>query len=155
MPKALSIDEFKKSVGQIVGESSWITIEQNNITEYGKLVRDDQWIHTDPERCKLESPYGTTVGYGTFNVALLTYMLKEVITLASWSNRSIMCGFDTIKFTLPVLVGSKVKAVFKLCSVEQVEPNCVEHKWKVKMIRDTDMRMCMYAEWTLRNYISG
>ena len=44
-------------VGKEIGLSNWMTIVQEDINNFAKLTRDEQWIHVDPERCAKYSPY--------------------------------------------------------------------------------------------------
>ncbi len=46
------------------GWSNAIAVTQALIDDFARLSGDDYWIHTDPERARRESPYGTTIAHG-------------------------------------------------------------------------------------------
>ena len=51
-------------IGQEVGTSSWIEVDQERINQFAHCTMDPQWIHVDPERARAESPFGGTVAHG-------------------------------------------------------------------------------------------
>ena len=44
--------------------SNEITVTQALIDQFAALSGDDYWIHTDPERARKDSPFGTTIAHG-------------------------------------------------------------------------------------------
>ena len=38
--------------------------ESEKINEFAKITHDEQWIHTDPEKSALFSPYKKTIAHG-------------------------------------------------------------------------------------------
>ena len=52
-----------------VGE--WTPITQERVDAFARATGDDQWIHTDPERARRESPFGGTVAHGYLTISLL------------------------------------------------------------------------------------
>ena len=47
--KAISTDELLASMGQEVGISDWIEIDQARINAFADCTEDHQFIHVDPE----------------------------------------------------------------------------------------------------------
>ena len=52
-----SYEEFAAHLGQKLGESDWLTVDQDRINKFADATLDHQWIHVDVERAKKESPY--------------------------------------------------------------------------------------------------
>lgn len=44
--KTISVGEWKQKIGQVVGTSDYITIEQARIDAFAVVTGDPQWIHT-------------------------------------------------------------------------------------------------------------
>jgi len=65
------LTDLEKYIGQEVGLSEWVTIDQDMINAFAKLTRDEQWIHVDVERAKRESPFGGPVAHGYLTLSLL------------------------------------------------------------------------------------
>ena len=57
---AIKLRELESRVGQEVGVSPWVEIEQERIDLFAKATEDFQWIHVDPTRAK-DSPFGGTI----------------------------------------------------------------------------------------------
>ena len=47
------LDAFRAAVGEHLGDSSWITIDQERINLFADATGDHQWIHIDAERAKV------------------------------------------------------------------------------------------------------
>ena len=61
-------------VGQPLGQSDWVEITQGMVNEFAHCTGDQQWIHTDPERAKRESPFGGPVAHGYLSLSLVAAM---------------------------------------------------------------------------------
>ena len=48
-----------------------LEITQQMIDDFAGVTGDRQWIHIDVERCKKESPFGTTIAHGFLTLSLL------------------------------------------------------------------------------------
>ena len=57
----------------------WLTIDQERIDRFAEVTGDVQWIHTDPERARRESPYGGTVAHGYLTLALGPLLIAETL----------------------------------------------------------------------------
>ena len=55
-----SYDEFAKLLGQQIGVSDWLEVDQDRINQFADATLDHQWIHVDVERAKAESPFNSS-----------------------------------------------------------------------------------------------
>jgi acyl dehydratase len=110
MPRSVAhgIDDVHTLKDQIVGPSAWREVSQEMIDSFAELTGDDQWIHTDVERAKTESPFGTTIAHGNLTLSLIDGMRKE---LSEWSGfkLGINYGWNKVRFPAPVPSGSRVR----------------------------------------------
>jgi acyl dehydratase len=100
------------------GETMEVT--QELIDGFAELTGDDQWIHVDPERCRQESPFGTTIAHGFLLVSLLTVLTTSIdqgFRVVDAGN-VINYGCDGFRFLAPVPAGSRIHARQKLTAVE-------------------------------------
>ena len=51
-----SYEDFASHLGEKLGESDWLQIDQDRINKFADATLDPQWIHVDVERAKVESP---------------------------------------------------------------------------------------------------
>ncbi len=110
---------MKALVGQELGVSSWMTIDQDRINKFAEATGDFQWIHVDVERAKTEMPGGKTIAHGFLTLSLVAGLGGETHDIKNRS-RGINYGSNKVRFTSPVPVGSRVRLRQKLLKVEDI-----------------------------------
>jgi acyl dehydratase len=115
--RTVSFDELPTLVGQEIGVSDWVQIDQDRINKFADATGDHQWIHIDMERAKKELPGGKTIAHGYLTLSLLPMLAAGIMRVTNVS-RGINYGSNKLRFTNMVPVGSKVRARQKLLSVE-------------------------------------
>jgi len=111
-----SFSEFEKFVGKGLGVSEYHRITQEQINLFAEATLDHQWIHTDPERAKKESPYGTTISHGYLNLSVLPYLWQQVVKVNN-IKMLVNYGIEKLRFNQPVLVNQEVRLVAHLASL--------------------------------------
>ena len=111
-------DELAARLGEKLGESEWLLVDQERINLFADATLDHQWIHVDQERAKVESPYKSTIAHGYLTLSLLPHMWQEIIEV---HNLKMMVK---MRFGKPVLSGSRVRLVAKLDSIENLRGIC-------------------------------
>ena len=111
-----SHEEFEKYVGQELGISDWLEVDQQRICDFADATLDHQWIHTDPERAKTDSPFGQTIVHGYLTLSLLPYLWQQIIEV---NNLKMMVnyGMEKMKFGQAVLSGQSIRLTAKLESI--------------------------------------
>ena len=110
-----SYEEFEKYLGQELGKSDWLEIDQNRINAFADATLDHQWIHVDPEKAK-NGPFGQTIVHGYLTLSLLPYMWEQIIQV---NNLKMMVnyGMDKMKFGQAVKSGESIRLVADLASI--------------------------------------
>ena len=111
-------DELAKAVGTELGVSDWLVVEQDRIDRFAEATGDHQWIHVDPERAK-DGPFGATIAHGYLTLSLLAALTQGIYKLEG-VRMGVNYGLNRVRFVTPVKVGSAVRAVVSLASVEEV-----------------------------------
>lgn len=106
-------EEFEKYLGQELGTSNWHTITQEQINKFADATIDHQWIHTDEERVKTESPFKTTIAHGYLTVSLLPYFWHQIADVQNLKMQ-INYSIENIRFAQAVPVNSRVRLIAKL-----------------------------------------
>src|SRR5665647_385768 len=70
--------EFESHLGKEIGVSNWHQVTQEQINQFADATLDHQWIHTDAERAKTDSPFKTTIAHGYLTLSLIPYFWKQV-----------------------------------------------------------------------------
>lgn len=109
-------EDFEKYAGKEIGVSSYLQITQQQINQFAEATLDHQWIHTDPERAKDESPFGATIAHGYLTVSLLKHFWDDVVEVQN-TKAVINYGIDSFKFGEAVVVGSKVRVRISINSL--------------------------------------
>ena len=128
-----SYEEFEAHLGQELGTSEWVTVDQDRINKFADATLDDQWIHVDVERAKAESPYKSTIAHGYLTLSLLPHMWNQIIQV---NNLKMMVnyGMDKMKFGQPVITGNSVRLVTTLQSITNLRGTCkAEIKFRIEI----------------------
>jgi len=114
-----SAEELLAKVGEPLGSSDWLAVEQARIDEFASATGDHQWIHVDPERAK-DGPFGTTIAHGWLTASLLPVLVGQIYKVDA--KMAINIGVNKMRFTNPVKVGSRVRASSTLVGVDEKGP---------------------------------
>ena len=108
-----SYAEFEPYIGKELGVSEYLKVTQQQINLFADATLDHQWIHINPERCAVESPFKSTIAHGYLTLSLLPYLWAQI---ADFKNIKLMVnyGIEKLKFANPVLVNSEVRMRAKL-----------------------------------------
>jgi acyl dehydratase len=103
-----SIDDAKALVGEEVGLSDWIVIDQHRIDQFAEATSDHQWIHVDTERAAKEMPDGKTIAHGYLTLALIPNLTGNFVKVENLI-RAVNFGLNKVRFYLPIPVGSRLR----------------------------------------------
>ncbi|NKC16497.1 MAG: MaoC family dehydratase [Gammaproteobacteria bacterium] len=96
-------------VGLEVALTDWVFIDQIQANVFGEVTRWTPWMHSDPQRCAKESPYGGTLLHGFMMVSLLTHFLDMARLRPADASRSLNYGMDKVRVLQPVVIGDGVR----------------------------------------------
>ena len=104
-----SIEDAKALIGEEVGLSDWVVIDQNRIDQFAEATTDYQWIHVDTERCAREMPDGRTIAHGYLTLSLIPALTGDFVHVENLA-RAINFGANKVRFYTPVPAGARVRA---------------------------------------------
>ncbi|HEV8027409.1 MAG TPA: MaoC family dehydratase [Stellaceae bacterium] len=116
MRRFADIAELRTAVGQVLGESDWVTVTQETIDLFAEATGDHQWIHVDRERAKA-SPFGTTIAHGFLTLSLIPRLIYRIYGVGKIA-ASLNYGSNKVRFITPVPSGGRIRARLKLLSAE-------------------------------------
>lgn len=144
------IDDARGRVGQEIGVSDWLPIEQDRVDAFAEVTGDRQWIHVDVERARRESPFGGPIAHGYLTLSLLAKFAGECIAVQG-VKLAVNYGLNRVRFAAPVRVGSRVRARFVLAAVEDIAGGA-QMVWQATIeIEGSDKPACV-AEMVTRWY---
>lgn len=109
-------EEFESKLGQELGVSPWHKITQEQIDKFADATLDHQWIHTDPERAKTESPFKATIAHGYLTLSLVPHLWKQIVDVQNLK-MEVNYGIERLKFGAAVVVESEVRCRVSLASI--------------------------------------
>ena len=145
MPIA-SLDEIKEKVGQEVGVSDWILVDQARIDMFADVTEDPQFIHIDAERAA-QTPFGGTIAHGFLTLSLLSRMAADAMLRAEAIKMGVNYGFEKVRFIAPVRSGKRVRGRFTLASFEEKRPGQYQFTHTVTVEIEGEDKPALIAEW--------
>ena len=118
-----SYEEFAAHLGEEIGTSEWLTVDQDRINQFADATLDHQWIHVDVERAKAESPYKSTIVHGYLTLSLLPYFWNQIIKVNNLK-MLVNYGMDKMRFGQAVPVGSRLRLMTKLHEIANLRGIC-------------------------------
>ena len=145
MPIA-SIDEIKSRIGQEIGVSDWLLVDQAAIDAFAEVTQDHQFIHVDPEAAA-KTPFGGTVAHGFLTLSLLSRMASDVMLRPESLRMAVNYGFERVRFIAPVPSGSRVRGRFVLARAGEKRPGQWQFTHQVTVEIEGQEKPALTADW--------
>ena len=145
------IQELKSLIGQELVAGDWLEITQERINQFADATGDHQWIHVDAERCKRESPFGTTIAHGYLTLSLIPFLNQRSLTIRQRFRMGINYGSNKVRFTSPVPVGSRIRNRIAVLEVSDI-PGGWQARWQVTIEIEGKEKPACVAEVISRMY---
>ena len=142
--------DLQALVGQHIGDSDWITVDQHRIDLFAQATGDQQWIHVDPVRAAA-GPFGTPIAHGFLTLSLLPEMFASAFEVRD-TRMGVNYGLNRVRFPAPVPVGSRLRGTFVLKACEPLEGGA-QITVEVTMLREGSAKPVCVAESIARRYI--
>ncbi|MBI5792860.1 MAG: MaoC family dehydratase [Rhodocyclales bacterium] len=150
MTRFAGIEDARSRLGQEIGVSEWMLIDQERVNAFAEVTGDRQWIHVDVERANRESPFGGPIAHGYLTVSLLAKFAQECIAVGG-IKLAVNYGLNRVRFAAPVKVGSRVRAHFVLVGVDDI-PGGAQMLWQATVEIEGGAKPACVAEMVTRWY---
>ena len=142
--------ELEALVGQELGVSDWLEVDQSRIDLFAQATGDHQWIHTHPERAAV-GPFGATVAHGFLTLSLLPTLFETGFAIDD-IRMGVNYGLNRVRFPAPVRVGSRLRGRFKLLSYEPLDGGAQLTVEAIVELEGSDKPACV-AESVSRRFV--
>ena len=146
MQSSCSLDALRARVGEELGVSGWLCVDQSIIDAFAVATGDHQFIHVDPVRAAA-TPFGGTVAHGFLTLSLLPRLAAAALPVLEGRTLSINYGFDRIRFIAPVRAGANIRAHFVLLGIEERSPREILSRYAVSVEIEGEAKPALAAEW--------
>ena len=119
MSREIHVRDLAAHVGEELGASEWLAIDQDRILAFAEVTGDRHWMHVDVERADREA--GGTIAHGLLIASLLP-LLGEGLFKATGYSGGYSYGFDKLRFTGVVRPGQRVRLRQRVKSVTPKPP---------------------------------
>ncbi|PNE41581.1 MULTISPECIES: MaoC family dehydratase [Streptomyces] len=113
-----SVEELRAAIGEELGPSDWLEIDQKRIDLFAEATGDHQWIHVDQEKAAA-GPFGTTIAHGYLTLSLLPVLVPQLMRVDN-VKMGINYGTNKVRFPAIVPVGSRLRARAQIAEVAEV-----------------------------------
>ena len=118
--KTVDVCDLENIIGQDLGHSDWMAIEQDRINQFADATGDHQWIHLDAEKAAKELPTKSTIAHGFLSLSLIVPLAAQVWSITG-AKMMINYGLNKVRFINMVPVGSKVRLGVKISEVNKLD----------------------------------
>ena len=143
-------NDLPSLIGQEVGVSRWITVDQARIDAFARITEDEQFIHVDPEAAK-HTPFGGTIAHGFLTLSLASAMSYDAVEPLDGVVMGVNYGFDKLRFLAPVPAGSRIRGRLRLLSAENKGAQDGVTRWLLKHELTVEIegadKPALIAEW--------
>jgi acyl dehydratase len=145
MPIA-SLDEIRTRVGQEIGVSGWLIVDQARIDTFAEVTEDRQFIHVDPEGAA-KTQFGGTIAHGFLTLSLLSRMAADVMLVPNGTRMGVNYGFEKVRFLAPVRSGKRIRGRFTLTSFEEKRAGQFQFVHAVSVEIEGEEKPALIANW--------
>ncbi|MDE1315711.1 MaoC family dehydratase [Vibrio aestuarianus] len=137
-PEAQTLyNQLQAQIGDVIHIGDWMTVDQQRINQFGQVTEDMQWIHTDPEKAEVDSPFKTTIAHGFLTLSLLPKLTDSVDPsklMFPTAKMVVNVGLNQVRFPYPVKSGNRVRAVSTLLKVTPIKKGLeIEREIKIEI----------------------
>jgi acyl dehydratase len=140
-----SLEEIRSRIGEEIGVSGWLTVDQDRISAFADATEDRQFIHVDAEAAALA--FGGTIAHGFLTLSLLSRMASEVVLIPDTTKMIVNYGLDRARFLAPVRSGKRVRGRFRLESVDAKAPGQMLLRHDVTVEIEGEDKPALSAQW--------
>jgi acyl dehydratase len=121
MPNEFQVDELRSQIGKEIHVSEWISISQQEINDFGKVTRDLDPIHVDPQFARTEGPFGTPVLFGFQILSMLSHLCQPLRFKHGTGaiGYDLNYGLNRVRFIAPIPVNARFRNHVVLKKVER------------------------------------
>src|SRR4029434_1287113 len=107
MNSAATLADLQSLVGQPIGTSDWILLDQARIDKFAEATGDHQWIHVDVERAA-KGPFGAPIAHRFPTLSLLPAFGQTAFEIRGCT-MGVNYGLNKVRFISPVPVNSRLR----------------------------------------------
>jgi acyl dehydratase len=141
------IDALNAKIGDEMGVTDWYCYDQEAVSTHGRNSGDDGPIHSDPDYCEANTPFGGTIVQGSLLLSTFTSMAKSLVWPEGEMVFRLSYGFNKVRIIQPVKTGQKFRAHFHLKQAEPKGESAALMTLDAKLEAEGTPGTVLAAEW--------
>ena len=146
----MTLEEMQAKVGEVLGTSDWVLIDQARIDAFADCTEDHQFIHVDPEAAKA-TPFGQTIAHGFLTASMLPRLMEKSVEKPV-VKMSVNYGFNKLRFLSPVKSGKRIRGQFKLLEMIEKRPGQWQQTVEATIEIEGEDKPALMAEWIFQHF---
>jgi len=145
--------DLKTKVGETIGTSEWVLVDQEMINKFADATGDHQFIHIDEEKAKL-TPFGGTIAHGFLTLSLIPMLgaLTDGPKIEG-VKMGVNYGGNKVRFLAPVRSGKRVRSHVKLLELDEKRPGQWQQTNEITVEIEGEEKPALIAEWITQFFI--
>lgn len=145
--------ELAGRIGETIGTSEWILVDQEMINKFADATGDHQFIHVNEDAAKM-TPFGGTIAHGFLTLSLMPVMsAKSDIPNIDGVKMGINYGGNKTRFLAPVKSGKRVRGHFKLLEFAEKRPGQWQQTMELSVEIEGEEKPALVAEWITQFFV--
>ena len=152
MAPAVPISDLCAKIGEEIGVSDWLLVDQSRIDMFADVTEDRQWIHVDPVAAA-DSPFGGTIAHGFLSLSLLAPLSYSAMPTVEGLQTGVNYGMNSVRFLAPVRSGKRVRGRFVLKELVERTPGRWQMTVNATVEIEGETKPALVAEWMFLYFI--
>ena len=150
---SITPQELQTRVGQNIGTSEWVLVDQDMINKFADATGDHQFIHIDEEKAKL-TPFGGTIAHGFLTLSLIPMLgQKTEAPKIEGIKMGVNYGGNKVRFLAPVRSGKRVRSHVKLLELDEKRPGQWQQTMEITVEIEGEEKPALIAEWITQFFV--
>jgi acyl dehydratase len=149
----ITASELASRVGETIGTSEWLLVDQDMINKFADATGDHQFIHVNEAMAKM-TPFGGTIAHGFLTLSLFpVLMARSNCPQIDGVKMGVNYGGNKTRFLAPVRSGKRVRAHFKLLEMIEKRPGQWQQTLEYSLEIEGEDKPALIAEWMSQIFV--
>ncbi len=150
---AITPQAMQERVGQPLGTSEWLLVDQDMINKFADATGDHQFIHVNEAMAKM-TPFGGTIAHGFLTLSLFPVLMqKSDCPRVEGVKMGVNYGGNKVRFLTPVRSGKRVRGHFRLLDLEEKRPGQWQQTLEFTVEIEGEEKPALIAEWISQFFV--
>lgn len=153
MADTITPQALAEMVGQNIGTSEWVEMDQERVNMFADATGDHQFIHINEEAAKM-TPFGGTIAHGFLTLSMIPYLsANSNLPKVEGVKMGVNYGGNKTRFIAPVRVGKRIRGHWKLVELVEKRPGQWQQTHEITMEIEGEDKPALITEWIMQFFV--